>query len=556
MNGLTEFIRTLGAARIAAMGAVAVGLIGFFVFLMLRFSEPQLAILYTELPFEDSTKIVEKLESMGVPHEIRQGGAVIMAPEERVLRLRMQLAEDGLPSGGTVGYEIFDNGDTLGATSFVQNINRMRAIEGELARTIRALDRVQMARVHLVLPQRRLFAESASEPSASIVVKVRGTLDKPRIKAIQHLVASAVEGLKPQRVSVVDESGTLLASGSGESDDLSATGVDERNRAFERRMQNEIQEIISSVVGAGRARVRVTAEIDYNRITQTSDVYDPDGRVVRSSQTREETNASTTPTTNDGVTVGNELPAANADAQAQGSEQENSAKTEEIVNYEISKTTKTEIVEAGRIKRLSVAVLVDGNYAAGADGKVSYNPRPAEEIEQIKALVESAIGFDKDRGDKVHVANLRFATGAFAAAQTSAEEGLFDFSLSKTDYFKIAELAVILIVSLLVLLFVVRPLVRRIITPEEHANVGELTLQTDPETGALLAADGTPIAGPGGDMTALSGPDARNEAMEVLREARAKGSIQATAIQEVGEIVQNNPDEAASIVRGWIAQDE
>lgn len=555
MNGVTEFIKAMGAARIAAMGAVAAGLIGFFAFLMLRFSEPQLAILYTDLPFEESTKIVEKLESLNVPHEVRQNGAVILAPEERVLRLRMQLAEDGLPAGGTVGYEIFDKGDTLGATSFVQNINRVRAIEGELARTIRALDRVQMARVHLVLPKRKLFAENAAEPSASIVVKVRGSLDASRIKAIQHLVASAVEGLKPQRVSIVDESGTLLASGSGEADDVSATAVDERNRAFERRMQHEIEEIVSSVVGAGRARVRVNAEIDYNRITQTSDTYDPDGQVVRSSQSREETNESTTPTQNDGVTVGNELPAANAEQANQGTERENASKTEEIVNYEISKTTKTEIIEAGRIKRLSVAVLVDGNYATSADGKVGYTPRTAEEIEQIKVLVQSAIGFDKDRGDNVHVANLRFAASAFAAADTAGEEGFLGFSLSKTDYFKLAELAVILVVSLLVLLFVVRPLVRRIVTPEEPELPAELALQTDPATGALIAPDGTAIPA-GSDLAALSGPQARGEAMEMLEQARAQGSLQATAIQEVGEIVANNPEEATTIIRGWIAEDE
>ena len=198
MNALAEFFKTLGPARLAAMSALAVGLIGIFVFLIVRFSQPQMETLFAELPVSDSSSIVRRLEAMNVPYEIRNKGAVILVPKERVLRLRMSLAEDGLPAGGTVGYEIFDKSGTLGATRFVQTINHLRALEGELARTIRALDRVRMARVHLVLPKRQLFARTKAEPTASIVVRLSGRIDKSQIKAIQHLAASAVKGPKPK----------------------------------------------------------------------------------------------------------------------------------------------------------------------------------------------------------------------------------------------------------------------------------------------------------------------------------------------------------------------
>src|SRR3989441_7716850 len=183
------------------MGAVTVALVGFFALLMLRVTAPQLTPLFTDLSFEDSAAIVKDLERQGIPYEIKNEGSIVMVPKDRVTRLRMKLAEGGLPKGGGMGYEIFDKSDVLGATSFVQNINHLRALEGELARTIRALDRVQAARVHLVLPERPLFSRDKVEASASIVLKVRGALEASQVRAIRHLVASAVNGLKPQRVS-------------------------------------------------------------------------------------------------------------------------------------------------------------------------------------------------------------------------------------------------------------------------------------------------------------------------------------------------------------------
>src|SRR5881227_2996567 len=262
------------------MAAVTAALIGMFGFIILRVTAPQMSPVFTDLTPEDSAAIIKDLERQGIAYELKNDGAIVMVPKDKVTRLRMKLAESGLPKGGGIGYEIFDKTDALGATSFVQNINHLRALEGELARTIRAINRVQAARVHLVLPERPLFARDKAEASASIVLKVRGALEPQQVRAIRHLVASAVNGLKPERVSIVDEAGQLLADGA--SNDADNTIADERRAGFEKRMRNQVEAIVSSVVGAGRARVQLSADFDYNKVTQTSDRFDPEGRVLRS----------------------------------------------------------------------------------------------------------------------------------------------------------------------------------------------------------------------------------------------------------------------------------
>ncbi|MEH6728562.1 MAG: flagellar basal-body MS-ring/collar protein FliF, partial [Hyphomicrobiales bacterium] len=353
------------------MGVVAAVLMGFFALIISRVTAPYMVPLFTDLSFEDSSAIIEQLESQAVSYDLRAEGAVILVPKDNVLRLRMSLAENGLPSGGSVGYEIFDRGDTLGATSFVQNINRLRALEGELSRTIRALQRVVQARVHLVIPERQLFQRDTESPTASIGLKVRGDLSNGQIQAIRHLVASAVPGLKPARVSIVDENGQLLANGEDTQAGGAMMGVlDEKREAQEARLRHAVEEIVFQVVGDGRARVQVTAELERNRITQTADVFDPDGQVVRSSQSRSEASTASEDLAAAGVTVGNQLPGADEGGDTGSNSQRETS--EEVVNYEISRTTTTEVTEAGRLRKLSVAVLVDGVYTQEPGGELAY----------------------------------------------------------------------------------------------------------------------------------------------------------------------------------------
>jgi len=530
------------------MVAVTIALVGFFGFLMLRVTAPQMTPLFTDLNYEDSAAIVKELDRQGIPYELRNDGAIVMVAKDRVTRLRMGLAEGGLPRGGGMGYEIFDKSDALGTTSFVQNINNLRALEGELARTIRALDRVQAARVHLVMPERPLFSRDKVEPSASIVLKVRGALEPQQVRAIRHLVASAVNGLKPQRVSVVDEAGRLLADGAGDDGSGGEVSADERRAAFEKRLREQVETIVSSVVGPGHARVQLTADFDFNRVTQTSDKYDPEGRVVRSSQTREEMTANGEGRDNQ-VTVGNEVPGGNqrqpgvADAAAP---RDQSRKSEEIVNYEISKTTKTEVIEGGRVNRISVAVLVDGNYGKNDKGEATYQPRSKEEIDQIAALVRTAIGFDQKRGDQVEVVNLRFAETP-ANPITEPTGWLSALQFTKDDIMRAIEMAVMGVLGLVVVFMVVRPLVRRVIAPDER------TLKALPASAA--AGDGAPA-----DPAAAAVTDAtKNEPSETAKMidiAQIQGQVHAQSVQKVGELADRNPSEAVSIIRQWMAENE
>jgi len=540
VQGLTEFIKTLGAARIAAMGAVTVALIGFFAFLILRVTAPQMVPLFSDLSLQESAAVVKDLERQAVPYELKNDGAIVLIPKDQVLKVRMKLAESGLPRGGGVGYEIFDKSDTLGATSFIQNINHLRALEGELARTIRALHRVEMARVHLVLPERPLFSRDKVEPSASIVVKVRGTLEGQQVRAIRHLVASAVNGLKPERVSIVDETGRLLADGATTDSDLGGSS-DERQVAYERRLRDQVESIVTSVVGPGRARVQLTSEFDFNRVTQTSDRFDPEGRVVRSSQTREES-AITSDGREGQVSVGNELPGAQqANPQNTNPPRDQSKKSEEIVNYEISRTTKTEVIEGGRVKRVSVGVLVDGIYGKNDKGEPIYEPRSKEELDRIAALVRSAIGFDQKRGDVVEVVNLRFAEQPTPAI--TEPTGLSAWlQFTKDDLMRGVELMVMTLLGLIVVLFVVRPLVRRIITPEYDEGIA---------AGAAAA-----IAGPGGHTITIAEPEniqvAPSQAAKMIDIAQVQGQVHALSVQKVGELANRNPNETVSIIRQWL----
>jgi flagellar M-ring protein FliF len=541
VQGFTAFLKTLGAARIAAMGAVTVALVGFFAFLMLRVTAPVMTPLFTDLSMQESATIVKDLERQAIPYELKHDGAIILVKKDQVTRVRMKLAEAGLPKGGGVGYEIFDKSDTLGATSFIQNINHLRALEGELARTIRALHRVEMARVHLVLPERPLFSRDKVEPSASIVLKVRGSLETQQVRAIRHLVASAVNGLKPERVSIVDENGRLLADGAA--GDMGAGGTaDERQSTFERRLREQIESIVTSVVGPGRARVQLTAEFDFNRVTQTSDRFDPEGRVVRSTQTREE-QASSSDSREGQVSVGNELPgAANQPPQNPAQPRDQSKKSEEIVNYEISRTTRTEVIEGGRVKRVSVGVLVDGIYAKNASGEPVYEPRSKEELDRIAALVRSAIGFDQRRGDLVEVVNLRFAEQPVSVI--SEPTGLSSWlQFTKDDILRAIELLVMAVLGLIVLLFVVRPLVRRIITPEQPlvAAAAGTALGADEAAAALAAAEPLPA------IQAVPSQTSR-----MIDMAQVQGQVHAQSIQKVGELASRNPNETVSIIREWL----
>lgn len=546
MESLSTLINRIGMPRLAAMATVAVLILGFFVFLMMRAQTPNLSPLYSGLSLEDSSAIISQLETANVPFELRGDGDTILVPREQITTLRMNLAGKGLPNRGQVGYEIFDQQSTLGATSFVQNINNVRALEGELARTISSLSRIKGARVHLVLPERELFRRERKDPSASIVLSVRGALSNGEIRAIQHLVASAIEGLNPQRVSIVDDAGNLLASGT-EDDGLGAMSsqAEERSLAFENRLRTRVEDMLANVVGAGRARVEISAELDFNRSTVTEEIFDPDGQVVRSTQTREAQNQSGAAAGQ--VTVANELPGASGNGASNGNTEQGNS-TEEVVNYEISKKTHTAVTEAGAIKRLSVAVVVDGTYADDGNGNRTYTARSADEINQIMTLVRSAVGYSAERGDNVEVVNMQFAERPeLAPPGTDQAGGLLDFT--RDDLMSGAEMAVTLLIALALMFFVLRPLLKKVMSPESEPLA--LPAAVEVGQGTTLDAEGNVIISQAGEPMSEAARAAL-ASHDWIEDAKALGEQQLQQLKSVGALVEENPKQAALIVRGWL----
>ena len=546
MNLFGQLLQGLGVGRLIAIAAVGLGLILFFIFFTARITEAPMSMLYADLEIQDSGRIVSELEAAGIPYQLRANGSQILVPEDQVLRLRMSLAKEGLPSGGSIGYEIFDRRDTLGTTNFVQNVNFVRALEGELARTIRSLDRVVSARVHLVLPRRELFTQDRRKPSASIVLKTRGNtpLDKSQVAALQHLVSAAVPQLPPGNISIVDDSGNLLARGTDEESGTPSSTLAEFQSGYENRLKRSIEELLEQTVGFGKVRAEVSAEMDFDRLTVSSEEFDPDGQVVRSTQTIEENSSSLDTEGQVPVSVGVNLPEATAAQETSGTRSvSNNARTEETVNFEITKTNTTQIRESGIVERLSVAVLVDGLYTTGEDGEQIYEPRSDAELEQLATLVRTTVGFDAARGDQVEVVNMQFAV--FEAPEIAPEDEPF-MGMTKADYFQIGEMLVFAIVAILVILLVLRPIVGRALTvagPEALAG---------PEGMPELGAEGTPaLEGPAG-VAAAAEPIEEESMIDM---AQVEGRVKASSVRKIAEIIDKHPDEAVSIIRNWLYQE-
>ena len=552
MNGITQFLNRLGLQRIAAMAVVAVLMLGFFAFLIMRASTPQMAPLYTGLSLEDSSAIVAELQKQNIPNEIRGDGDTILVPRDQITTLRMSLAENGLPTKGQVGYEIFDQQSTLGSTSFVQNINNVRALEGELARTITSLARIKSARVHLVLPERALFSRDKKDPTASIVVSVRGQLAGEEIRAIQHLVASAVEGLTPNRVTIADDTGNLLAAGAGDGDDSTvlAGEADDRKTGLETRLRSSIEGLLANIVGEGRARVEVSADLDLTHVTTTQQTFDPNGQVVRSTQTESLANSSTTAADTGAVSTSTQLPGQQQTTASSTGPQEQGTTDKETTNYEISSTSQTSMTDPGSVKRLSVAVVVDGTYTTDASGNSTYAPRDQATLDQIKSLVQSAIGFDQTRGDQITVANLQFAQGPTPTTLGTSAPGLFDFT--RDDLINGAEMLVTLIIALALVFFVMRPLLRRVLAPEQQALALPVSAEISGPNGSALAANQAAAQ----QMAEFEEEQQQTRVARTpawMNDAKLQGAAQAQTLKTVGQLVEDNPKQAALIVRDWLS---
>jgi flagellar M-ring protein FliF len=543
MNAITQSFKELGQIKIAILLGAAVILIGFFIFVSMRVSTPMLSPLFTNMPIEEGAKVVQELDQRGVPYEIRAGGTQIMVPSDQVNRLRLMLAEQGMPAqGSVVGYEIFDKSDTMGTSNFVLNLNQLRALEGELARTINDFKAVETSRVHLVMPKRELFTRDSVEPTASVALKLRSSagLSKEEIAAIRNLVATAVPGLKPQRVTVVDNSGNLLAKGMDEDSDqqvLSDEAEDYRVN-YEKRLSGTIEELLGRSIGPGKVKAEVHADIDFDRIVRNSERYDPEGQVARSIQSITENEKSNERSQDQTVSVGNNLPDTQAQRGAGSNSESNRVRNEETTNFEITKEVVNSIKETGNVRRLSVAVLVDGTYTTNAQGEQVYAPRPGEELDKLEQLVKSAIGFDTKRGDDVQVINLQFA----AAPPDIFAENQFEW-LQK-DLSSIIQTLVLGGIAALAILLVIRPLVARAIESAEAARRDE-----EMELASLAAPS---IAARLADRSGLDDDEEEESEEEMIKVERVEGKLKSSTYRKINNMIDKHPDETLQIIRQWI----
>ncbi len=554
MNSLVQVFQNLGPARVAAIGSVAVLLMAFFIFMMTRLTSPDMRLLYGDLDQADANQIISQLTAQDVPFELRNRGSEILVPADMVAQLRLSMAELGF-GGRVLGNELFDREQSFGTSSFMQQVTSQRALEGELARTISSFSTVKSARVHLVLPQRELFTREVREPSASVILRMRGgqRLDKQQVLAIQHLVATGVDRLKPSNITIADDRGTLLARGGDEEGLLSAAN-DELRTNYEGRLARRLEELVERTVGFGKVRVEVQAELDLNQVVQNVETYDPEGQVLRSTETIEEAN-NLSEAGEDAVTVGNNLPDGGGAFGAEGGTSENSSRTEERSNFEISRTQINTVRAPGEVRSVSVAVLIDGTYDVstpeGADEPIrEYVARTEQEMENIEALVKSAIGFE-DGIDTVEIINMPFADPV-----DFADDGPdLLFGLTPENIERIVEILILGALGILAILLLLRPAISKILDISA-AQPGVATAEEEAAPALITDQSGALVAAPaGGLVPAEMGGETEEDVESMIDIAHIEGRVKASSMKKIGEIIDKHPEEAVAILRNWMYQE-
>lgn len=512
------------------MGGVAVALLATLAAVALSGgSSDRMGYLYTDLDPTAAEAITEKLRAQNVPFSLSGDGTAILAPEDRLPELRMSMAGEQL--GGAIGYEVLDTQQAFGVSSSREKLNETRAIEGELGRSIATLQSIVNARVHIVMPERALFAPEARKASASVTVKTRGKLSAGNVEAIRHLVASAVPELSPEAISIVDQTGALLAR-AGEAGEAGASQADERQIATEARIRSQIEALVEPIVGVGKVRAEVAAEIDRDQTREEAQIYDPDTQVIArqiSVESGDQSRENAGP--DDGVTIGAQLPEG-ADIGGVGGDTRESARNEtsEDITFQNSSRRTLTTRAPGKVSRLTVAVMVDG----GEQGL------PAEQVQRLTRLVENAVGFDAERGDSVIVESMAFAQPDEIA---DADEGWLS-SLPVDQLFELGKLLMIAAVGLVILRMLrpkTEPTAGALPAPDQE--VIDLTPQArDGEVGDpdQLQNEGTP---------ALAGPQLDDE----IALAQVEGSIKASALKKIGDAINASPAESAAVVRQWLS---
>ncbi|PWC49463.1 flagellar basal-body MS-ring/collar protein FliF [Azospirillum sp. TSA6c] len=567
MDSLIDTLRSLGRGRLLVLAGTGLGIVLAVAGMALLLSQPHMTALYSGLEPAEAGRIAKAVQEMGVPVNAGFDGTTISVPQADVSRVRMALAEKGLPAHGGVGYELFDTDKPLGITSFMQRINRLRAMEGELGRTIETLSGVEAARVHIVLPEREEFSRSAPKPTASVVVRMRGrgSMDRKQALSIRHLVSAAVPNLKPSAVTVMDSSGELLLT-EDDGPGLASARTDGLRVAAETRVARAVEQMLTARLGAGNVRVQVAAEVETKREVVRSQTFDPNSQVIRSTQSVQEQERSQDSNGEPPVTAEQNLPQRDVRAQSQGPQSSNDTKRqEETVNYEISNVSRETVIEPGDVRRLSVAVLVNGTWKTAPDGTRQYEPRTAEELQRLGELVRSAMGFSEARGDRVTVDNLEFVDLAPDLAPRPLGDEIAE-TLTR-NVMTLIQWVILLVLSALVILVGLRPLIRRVFpAPEPVVAEAAAPALAAPAGGAMPqltgpAATAAALADGGEAEAALAAAPMApqlgiEETMDQLIELRTvEGRVRASSIRRLGELVDQYPDEAIDILRSWLYEE-
>ena len=524
---LQNLFKSISVSKRIALLTLTVGSVAGFVFLMNWAGKPEFHPLYSHLDANDAGVILSRLKDQKVPYRLSANGSTILIPQELIYETRMDLASEGLPLGGSMGFELFDN-TKLGMTEFAQNVNYQRALQGELVRTINGFEEVDSCRVHIVMPEKSLFIEAEESASASVVLKLHHGkwLSQQQVQGIVHLVSSSVSRLSPAKVTVVDSNGRLLTGNDNPSGmtTLSSDQLDHQVNV-ERKLENRVLSMLEKALGANRAIVRVSCALNFKQHEMTEERFLPENQVVRSEQTFNETAKE-----NDSIPKGipgiqSNLPETSA-ALNQSTSDENTtfAKQDRTVNYEIGKLTSRILEPVGGIERISVAVLVDGTYQSSATAagvsELSYVPRSSEELTQIENLVKRAVNFDADRGDQVEVVNIPFETSQITQSEAESKVDRWLVHLKKyRPYFKYAFLSLFLFLSFV---FVVKPLIKW------------LTAQTAGEVEILRQLPKTV-----GELENEYGADPKQLAFQ----------------DEISQLINRDNDASVGVMRDWLKEE-
>jgi flagellar M-ring protein FliF len=509
------------ASQRILIGGLAAAVIVSFALMIYWMNKPDYRVLMTNLYPEDASRIVAMLQGQKESYKLEDNGRTIKVPADRVYELRLKVAGEGNLHGQGIGFEIFDEVQ-IGQTDFVQHVNYQRALQGELARTITEFPLVDKARVHLVIPQKSLFIEDQIAPSASIVLQLKGDgkLEPDEVTGIVNLVSMAVEGLEPKNITVTDMKGHPLYTPEDETSGLAMSNAQLLYKAdVEGKLQRRILELLGPAVGPDKVIARVNADLDFSQRTVRKETYDPDGSVVRSETRNEET-------TQGAASLAGGEPDVNfrGDGFTGTQTTQDSTRESRTTNFEINRQEENIITPVGELKRLTVAVIVDGTWETDADGNAVYAPRSAEEINRIRTLIENAVGFDSQRGDTIEVSNISFGEPQLADGD----------SLMRTMLEYAQRLGKPFLNGLLIFLFlilVVRPVVMALIRPR----VAEQEIE---EMAGL----------PGTERLALEEEEMDEEALDASRRLE-------NAKNHAIQLSDENIDQAVHLLKTWLTQE-